>query len=244
LISKAIVRDGRFVDDFDTALGAKLVVVDNLYMYDSTTSSMSDASPIAPVSRKGRVRAQVADLFRQAHRDGKLPVAIGRASDFYGPNVCNALVNDAFFRSALAGKTVRWAGKLDVPHASMFIDDFARGIVAMAQRDEAFGDTWILPHAPAITGRDFIKLTFEQTGKPVKQGTLGRGMVRLGGLFSPPIREFGEMVYQFEQPFVVDSSRFERTFASSATPYRDGIRETLDWVRRTTATPSPAGATR
>jgi nucleoside-diphosphate-sugar epimerase len=116
----------------------------------------------------------------------------------------------------------------------MFIDDFARGIVAMGARDDAFGDAWILPHAPAITGREFIKLTFEQTGKPMKQGTLSRGMVRLGGLFSPLIREFGEMVYQFEQPFVVDSSRFERTFGLSTTPYRDGIAETLDWVRRGT----------
>lgn len=217
--------------DASAAAGAKLVVVDNLYMYDSTKGVMSDTSPITPVSRKGQVRAEVADLFFEAHRDGKLPVALGRASDFYGPNVRNALVNDAFFRSALAGKTVRWAGKLDVPHASMFIDDFARGIVAMGGRPEAFGDAWILPHAPAITGREFVKLAFEQTGKLVKQGTLSRGMVRLGGLFSPMIREFGEMMYQFEQPFVVDGSRFERTFGLSATPYRDGIRQTLDWVR-------------
>ena len=55
----------------------------------------------------------------------------------------------------------------------------------------------------------------------------------LGGLFSPMIREFGEMVYQFEQPFVVNSSRFERTFGLSATPYRDGIEQTLDWVQHT-----------
>lgn len=63
-------------------------------------------------------------------------------------------------------------------------------------------------------------------------GTLSRPIVRLGGVFNPLIREFGEMLYQFEQPFIVDGSRFERAFALSATPYRDGIRETLDWVRR------------
>ena len=232
--STSLVPLAHTLIDAAAAAGAKLVVVDNLYMYDSTKGPMSDDTSVAPISRKGQLRAQVADLFMQAHRDGKLPVTIGRASDFYGPNIRNALVNDAFFRSALAGKTVRWAGNLDVPHASMFIDDFARGIVAMGARDDAFGDAWILPHAPAITGREFIKLTFEQTGKPMKQGTLSRGMVRLGGLFSPLIREFGEMVYQFEQPFVVDSSRFERTFSLSATPHRDGIAETLDWVRRGT----------
>ncbi len=228
----ALVPMAHSMIDVSAAAGVKLVVVDNLYMYDSTQGPMSDASPVAPVSRKGQIRAEVAELFLRAHRNGTLPVAIGRASDFYGPNVRNALVNDAFFRAALAGKTVRWAGKLDVPHASMFIDDFARGIVAMGQREEAFGDAWILPHAPAITGREFIKLTFEQTGKPVKQGTLSRSMVRLGGLFSPMIREFSEMVYQFEQPFVVDSSRFERTFGITATRYHDGIAQTIDWMRR------------
>ena len=45
-------------------------------------------------------------------------------------------------------------------------------------------------------------------------------MVRVGGLFSPAVRETVEMMYEWEKPYVVDSSKFERTFGSSANAYR------------------------
>ena len=40
-----------------------------------------------------------------------------------------------------------------------------------------------------------------------------------------------EMLYQFEEDFVVDSSRFMSTFGTQATPLDDAIRATLGWYR-------------
>jgi len=37
-------------------------------------------------------------------------------------------------------------------------------------------------------------------------------LVRAVGLFAPVIREFDEVRYQFERPFVLDSSRAKETF--------------------------------
>ena len=56
-------------------------------------------------------------------------------------------------------------------------------------------------------------------------------------LFWPLAREGAEIVYQFERPFVVDSGKYAGAFGEGeATPYRDGIRRTLDWYRRNLGT--------
>jgi hypothetical protein len=60
---------------------------------------------------------------------------------------------------------------------------------------------------------------------------MGRFMLSLGGLFVPEARESVEMMYEFEKPFVVDSSKFAQTFAMVATPLRDALRETAAWYR-------------
>jgi hypothetical protein len=41
-----------------------------------------------------------------------------------------------------------------------------------------------------------------------------------------------EMLYEFEEPFVVDHSAFEQTFGVQAMPLREAIRETVRWYRR------------
>jgi len=60
---------------------------------------------------------------------------------------------------------------------------------------------------------------------------MGKTMMRIGGLFIPGARETVEMMYEFEKPFVVDSSQFERTFGMKATPIAEAVRATVDWYR-------------
>jgi hypothetical protein len=51
------------------------------------------------------------------------------------------------------------------------------------------------------------------------------------GLFNPALREMIEMLYEFEEPFVVDHSDFTRTFGGHATPLGESVRETVRWYR-------------
>jgi len=67
-----------------------------------------------------------------------------------------------------------------------------------------------------VTGRTFVAEVFEALGQPPRMRRLGRGMLTLACLFSRQIRE----LYQFEQPFVMDTSKFERMFGGSITPLR------------------------
>jgi len=47
------------------------------------------------------------------------------------------------------------------------------------------------------------------------------------GLFVPMLREFPEMMYQYENDYIFDSSKIEKAFSIEATSYKTGIAETL-----------------
>ena len=210
--------------------GAKLIYADNLYMYGKVEGPMTEETPYEPVSRKGVLRAQLADKLMAAHRDGKVRAAIGRASDVYGPGPLNAVAGERLFGAALAGKKAMWVGDLNAPHTLTYIHDFAKALVTLGEREEAFGEVWHTPSPQPITGRKFIELVFDEAQRPPKFGAYSRTMMLLGGLFSSEVREFREMLYQFESPFVLDGSKYARVFGDVApTPYREGIACTVRW---------------
>jgi len=85
---------------------------------------------------------------------------------------------------------------------------------------------------PQITQRQFGELIFQEVGLPPKISGVGKLMLSIIGIFVPPVREAGEIMYEFEKPFVVDSSRFERAFGVVATPIEEAIKATVAWYRQ------------
>src|SRR5215207_540667 len=67
------------------AAGAKLVLADNLYLYGPHDGPLTEDLPAAATGPKGRTRARMAEGLLDRHRQGRLRVAIGRASNYYGP---------------------------------------------------------------------------------------------------------------------------------------------------------------
>jgi nucleoside-diphosphate-sugar epimerase len=109
----------------------------------------------------------------------------------------------------------------------------ARALVTLAERDEADGQVWHLPSAEPLTGRQFLTLIFEAAGHRPKIGVASRPMIRLAGLFNPLLRELNETLYQFEQPFISDASKFERAFGPfQPTPHAEAVQHTVEWFRR------------
>jgi nucleoside-diphosphate-sugar epimerase len=109
----------------------------------------------------------------------------------------------------------------------------ARALVTLAERDEADGQVWHLPSADPLTGRQFLTLIFEAAGHRPKIGVASRPMIRLAGLFNPLPRELNETLYQFEQPFICDASKFQRAFGPlQPTQHADAVQRTVEWFRR------------
>jgi nucleoside-diphosphate-sugar epimerase len=209
---------------------ARLVYVDNLYMYGPVDLPMREDLPPAATTRKGRLRAALASRLLVSHREGRIRVTIGRCSDFYGPGVTSA-VSETVFRAVLAGKTARWFGSLDQPHSLSFIDDAATAFVTLGEDERSMGEVWHLPVAEPVTGRMFIALASEVAGTRPRAAALPAWAIRLAGLAHPLAREMGELTYQFARPFVVDDRKYRRVFGGGSTPYREALARTLAWYR-------------
>jgi len=214
------------------AAGAKLVAMENLYMYGPTDGRpITEDLPYAPNTRKGRVRAMMSKELMEAHRGGRVRVAIGRASDFFGPRVLASAAGEQVFGRAVEGKSAQVAGDPDQPHTYTYVPDIGKGLVILGEREEALGQAWHLPSPETVTTRQFVEMIFEEVGKPARVQAAPKIVLRALGLFNPAIRETIEMLYEFEEPFVVDDSRFEREFGEQATPLMEAIQRTVRWYR-------------
>jgi nucleoside-diphosphate-sugar epimerase len=135
------------------------------------------------------------------------------------------------FGFAVQGKAASATGNLDLLHTYTYVDDFAKALVILGERDEASGQVWHVPNAETLTTRQFVTLIYEELGQPPKMSGMGRLMMSIGGLFIPAAREVVEMMYEFEKPFIVDSSKFTRTFGFQGTPVREAIKTTVVWYK-------------
>ncbi|MDF2645047.1 MAG: NAD-dependent dehydratase [Paenibacillus sp.] len=210
-----------------------LFMGDNLYMYGEVKGSIHEGLAYEASTRKGKVRAEVARKLLDLHQEGIVRVTIGRGDDFYGPQVENSYVGARFFTPLAAGKSISLLGNPDAPHTFTYIEDFGRALVTLSEHEDAFGQVWHVPNAETVSARRFAELAYEAAGHAPRIGTMGRGMLRLGSLFIPAAKEVIEMLYQFEQPFVVDSRKFVQRFGGEAgpTPLRTALTETVAYYR-------------
>lgn len=212
---------------------AKLVLVENLYMYGDTGGKpLTENTPYRAHTRKGRVRGEISRAVFQAHQESRLRVTAARGGNFFGPWGTNSTMGARAFYPLLQGKSAQLIGRTDLPHTHTYVKDFGTALVILGEREEADGQAWHVPNdQPRITQAELIRMFAEEAGVESKISSMGRLMMRIGGLFLPDARETVEMMYEFEKPFIVDSSRFEKTFGKKATPIRQAIRETVSWYK-------------
>jgi len=216
-----------------TDSNTKLVIVENLYMYGATNGTpMTEDLPHNTHTRKGKTRSEMSKAAFDAHQAGKVRITAARGSDFFGPWGVNSTMGGRVFYPLLAGKTAQVTGKLDIPHTHTYTKDFGKALVILGERDEANGHAWHVPNdKPRITQGEMIRVIAEEAGIEPKVSDMGKLMMWLGGLFVPEAKETVEMMYEFEKPFIVDSSKFEKTFGMKATPMREAIQETVAWYK-------------
>src|SRR5215213_3296136 len=212
--------------------GAKLIAMENLYLYGPPGGRpITEDLPYAASTRKGRVRARMSEELMEVHTSGRVRVAVGRASDFFGPRGLTSTAGEQVFGRAVKGKSAQVIGDPDQPHTYTYLPDIGKGLVILGDHEEALGRAWHLPSPETLTTRQFVEMIFEEVGKPARVQAAPQILLRAMGLFNPGIRETIEMLYEFEEPFVVDHSKFEREFGEHATPLKEAIGDTLQWYR-------------
>jgi len=215
--------------------GALLVSMENVYGYGPTSGRpMTEDLPLTATTSKGRTRAAMTAELLAAHADGRVRVTIGRASDFFGPGVTESTLGARVFANALAGKRADFVGNPELRHTYSYVPDIASGLATLGTDPRAVGGVWHLPGPETITTRALLDLVAADVGHPVGIRNVPRIALRAAGLVNPMMRELAEMSYEFEQSFVLDTSKYESTFGASATPLASAITSTLAWYRART----------
>jgi len=168
---------------------------------------------------------------------GRVRIAIGRASDFFGAGVTETTLGARAFGNAVAGKRADFIGDPNLPHTYSYVPDIAAGLARLGTDDRAIGEVWHLPGPETVTTRALLDLVAAEVGHPVGIRNVPKLILRLWGLASPMMRGLAEMAYQFEQPFVLDTTKYESTFGEAGTPLAAAIRTTLAWYHSEATTP-------
>jgi nucleoside-diphosphate-sugar epimerase len=188
---------------------------------------MTEETAFNPSSRKGEVRAEIATTLINEWKSGALTAMIARAADFYGPGCKNAVPNVLVFGPLAVGGTASCLVNDGVPHSYSYTPDAAASLIQLAERTNAWNQTWHVPTAPAPpTGKEFVELAAQAFGVAPKYRVLRRPLLRLAGWFNSQIGELYEMLYQNDSPYLFDSSKITKEFGFPGTPYATGIRDT------------------
>jgi len=209
---------------------SKLVFFDNVYAYGQVNGIMTEETPFNPTSKKGEVRAKIATHLLDEIKAGNLKGMIIRAADFYGPGATLSLIHSMVTERLKAGKGAQWIGDKKRVHTFTYTPDAGKTVALLGNAEEAYNQTWhALTSAEKMTGEELIRMAYEIMNMPNKgvQGMSKTG-VRLLGLFIPVLREFVEMMYQFENDYIFDSSKAQKFLNENPTSYQVGIRATME----------------
>ena len=115
--------------------------------------------------------------------------------------------------------------------------DIAAGLATLGTDPRAAGQVWHLPGPQTVTTRALLDLVADEVGHPVAIRSVPKLAVRALGVFNPTMRALAEMAYEFDEPFVLDTSKFQTTFGGAGTPLAAAIATTIAWYRTQTSTP-------
>lgn len=208
--------------------GAVVVFPESLYSYSAPEQVMAEDSP--RLARGGKRGVRTALLAaRAASSTDTVSVAAG---DFFGPRVRNAHAGERLVRPVMAGRPVQVIGRADQPHSFTYVPDLAAAMIAAAGRPELWNRVWHAPTGPALTQRGIAGAFAAAAGaRAPRISAIPGWALKAMGVFSPAMRELAETLYQFEQPFVMDSAASQAALGVAPTPLDTAAAATVAWWR-------------
>jgi nucleoside-diphosphate-sugar epimerase len=211
---------------------SKLVFFDNVYAYGLVKGWMKEDSLVNPISKKGEVRAQIAQMIMSEVEKGHIDAIIARAADFYGPNTPLSFVTVTVFDNFKKGKKAQWFIDANKKHSMTYTPDAGRATAILGNTNSAYNQIWHLPtDKNVLTGKEFIEIAAKAFGVEPRYTVLNKWMIQMVGMFVPVVKESIEMLYQNEHDYLFDSTKFEKAFNFTPTSYKDGIVETVKSMR-------------
>lgn len=209
--------------------GARIVLMGNLYGYGPGHRLMDESTPLEATHAKGLVRIRLWRRLQEAHRRGEVEATEIRASDYFGPGAgSQAHLGDSFFEALRRSRTARVIGDPGALHSWAYLPDIAAALAAAARTDTAFGQAWLVPHAPARSRLEVADAVNGLYGTSGRVRGIPRALLSALAPFVPLFREVRDVDYQFRQEFNVDSSRSERVLGLQPTSFENALRVTAE----------------
>ena len=196
--------------------GAVLASACNAYGYGPVDGPITAATPLAATQPKLKLRADMWRDMLAAHQAGKIRATEVRASDYIE---ANSIFSFLLAKPLLAGKRAWVPAKLDVPHSWTSVSDVAAALVAAAATERAWGRGWLVPTNPPLTVRQLATRFTELNQAPApKLAPMPYPALWAAGLFDATVKELRHTYYQWNRPFIIDSSVTERELGLAPAP--------------------------
>ncbi|MFA6946449.1 MAG: NAD-dependent epimerase/dehydratase family protein [Pedobacter sp.] len=209
---------------------AKLVFFDNVYMYDkSAIPNMTEDSLINPPSKKGLVRKEIAEMLLKAVEEKKLNALIARAPDFYGPDNQNSYLIQVVYNNLIKGKNANWFINVNKKHSFIYTPDAAKATALLGNAPDSYNQVWHLPTDDhSLSGQEWLDLFNKEMNTDKKISILPMFLIRILGIFMPFMREMPEMMYQYDQDYFFNSTKFKKRFNFTPTSYQMGVKQIVN----------------
>lgn len=211
------------------AQGCKLVFFDNVYMYDPAhIPHMTEETPFNPKGKKGNVRMEITNLLLKAIQEKRVEALIARSADFYGAHAPLSMLGLTVLKPLSQGKKADVLISPNFKHSFTYNPDAGRALALLGNTPDAYQQTWHLPtDKNSWTIMEWIEQAAQAFGTKPQYRVASKGMVRILGLFNKGLRETYEMLYQYDQPYFFDSSKFDNRFDFHTTSYQNGLKEII-----------------
>ncbi len=213
-------------------LGKKVVFIDGIYPYGRATKHLVDEEHSKiPHTKKGKIKLELEKLIYSTDWPNAEPMIV-RLPDYYGPSANFNSYLGMTIENIAKGKLSSYIGALSIPREYVYLPDAAKMIIELAGKDQAYRQSWNIPGS-IITGKRLIKFAQSAAGNVSPVIPLTKYTIKLIGLFSPVMREMGEMSYLTETPVYLDGSKYEHNIGPLVkTPFEIGIPETIKAIQK------------
>lgn len=204
---------------------AKLVFFDNTYMYPQDGQVLTEKTTFAPVGRKSKVRATMAEMILAEIALGELEAVICRAPEFYGPQKTQSITNTLIFDNVKKGKKLK-VPLSDVKKRSLiWTPDASRATVLIGNIPDAYGQTWHLPvDDKRPTYKELIHAISKDYNQELNYSVIPKWIFTIGSWFKKEAKELLELLPRYAHDNIFDDSKFRKRFPTfKVTTYEEGI---------------------
>jgi nucleoside-diphosphate-sugar epimerase len=153
-----------------------------------------------------------------------LTALIARSADFYGPGGTNSVLQTLVTDNLQKGKKSNWPADADKIHNFTYTPDAAKATALLGNTPDAYNQVWHLPtDSTPLTGRQWAALFAEAMSGKAGVQVMPPWLFSVLGVFIPFLGEFKPMLYQYDQNYFFDSSKFSQRFDFATTTPQQAV---------------------